>query len=192
MRARRASIVVGGVLLLAVATAASAGLPRACRPQPQAAAWLQQAREVFDPDAPQAAVQLWDAAMARAAEAPAPPCRIVETAWQIGDFLKLHARTSSDLALDYLNRGIAAHRPAASTEDLALVKLMKTAGHFFVRRGDRERACRSLEGAARVLDRLPDAEVTVLSRQVRDELVQIRCPVGEAESSPPTDPDQNR
>lgn len=191
MRARRASTVAGGVLL-AVATVASAGLPHACRPPAEVAQRLQQAREVFDPDAPQAAVQLWDAAMAQAAEAPAPPCRVVETAWQIGDFLKLHARTSSDLALDYLNRGIAAHRPAASTEDLALAKLLKTAGHFFVRRGDRERACRSLAGAARVLDRLPDAEVAVLNRQVRDEQAQIRCPVGEAASSPPADPDQNR
>lgn len=189
MRVRRASAVAGG-MLLAAATVASAGLPHACRPPPEVAQRLQQAREVFDPAAPQAAVALWDAALAQAAEPPAPSCRVVETAWQIGDFLKLHARTSSDLALDYLNRGIAAHRPAAGTEDLPLAKLLKTAGHFFARRGDRERACRSLAGAARVLGRLPEAEVSVLSGQIRDERSQNRCP-GDG-VSPWADPDQNR
>ena len=179
----------GSVTLLLSACAASvlAGLPQACRPQAEAARWLQQARESFDPAAPRTAEALWDAAMAHAAAPGVPSCRAVETAWQIGDFLKLHARTSSELALDYLNRGMAAHRPAATTEDLPLIKLLKTSAHFFARRGDRERACRSLDGALRVLERLPAAEVETLRAQITTERVQGRC-----SPSAGSEPDQNR
>lgn len=150
-----------------------AGPPKTCLPDVAQAARLAQAQQVYRSGESDEAVRLWDDLLRDSAQG--PPCRTVEIAWHIGEFLKVQKQEAPELALRLLNRGIAAHVKGKPAEDWSLGKVLKTTGHFFRRQGDSAGACRSLGAAWRIFSTLDGA--TAAREQTQAELVRNGCPV---------------
>lgn len=150
-----------------------AGTPKACQPDVSQSARLEQAQQAYRPGDSGEAVRVWDELLRDSAEG--PPCRTVEIAWRIGEFLKVQKGESPELALRFLNRGMAAHVKGKPAEDWSLGKVLKTTGHFFRRQGDMANACKSLSAAWRIFGTLDGA--TVARDQTRVELALNGCPM---------------
>ena len=174
MRVAAIFAAVVALLLVLLVPGPAQAAPRACQPTPEQAERLRAARLAYRPDDPAEATRLWDEVLAGAAGG--PPCRTVEIAWQIGDLLK-RDRESADLALRYLNRGMAAAtRNGRVDEDLPLAKVLKSSGQVFRRQGDAARACRSLQGAWRIFEAAGAMGAPALA-QTTEDLAETGCPV---------------
>lgn len=164
------------VLTVAMAwplTVLAVGPPKPCQPDVSQSARLEQAQQAYQPGEAGEAVRLWDALLRDSADG--PPCRTVEIAWRIGEFLKVQKAESPELALRFLNRGIAAHVKGKPAEDWSLGKVLKTTGHFFRRQRDMENACKSLSAAWRIFSTLEGAAAA--RDQTRAELALNGCPM---------------
>lgn len=149
-----------------------AGVPKHCQPDQEQTARLAQAQQVFQPADPAEAVQVWDALLRDSADGPS--CRTVEIVWRIGEFLKVQ-KQSPELALRYLNQGVAAYVKGPPAEDWSLGKVLKTTGHFFRRQGDAAHACRSLAASWRVFGTLDGS--AAVREQLRAEMALVNCPI---------------
>lgn len=156
---------------------ALAGVPKQCQLAVIQSTRLEQAQQAFRPGDPGEAVRLWDEVLDGSNDG--PPCRTVEIVWRIGEFLKVQKEVSPEMALRYLNRGIAAHVKSLPGEDWSLGKVFKTTGHFFRRQGDMASACKSLNAAWRIFSTQTGA--TTVREQIRAEMLLTGCP-------PPTIP----
>lgn len=160
-------------VVLAGPLAVLAGPPKYCQPDVSQSARLEQAQQAYRPGDSGEAVRVWDELLRDSAEG--PPCRTVEIAWRIGEFLKVQKAESPELALRFLNRGMAAHVKGKPAEDWSLGKVLKTTGHFFRRQGDMANACKSLSAAWRIFGTLDGA--TAARDQTRAELALSGCPL---------------
>lgn len=168
---RRGLMAALGLVLALCSPLPVSGAPRACLPDSGQIDQLAEAQRVFRPGDTTESEAIWDALMQ--APAGAAPCRTVEIAWRISEFLK-GRKEVPELALRYVNRGIAAYRKGGPEDDLTLGKLLKTAGHFFKRQRDVGHACRSLDAARRLFGAY--GEDSAPMTQTRAQMADLGCP----------------